>query len=76
MNEPLASLVKCIDRCNNLSSMAMGFTREKMVTYVEQTEQYVIPLLQVVKNEPEWNSAAWLLQYQMMSLLETLKRLL
>ena len=73
---PLASLVKCIDRCNNLSSMAMGFTREKMVTYVEQTEQYVIPLLQVVKNEPEWNSAAWLLQYQMMSLLETLKRLL
>lgn len=73
---PLASLVKCIDRCNNLSSMAMGFTREKMVTYVEQTEQYVIPLLQVVKNEPEWNSAAWLLQYQIMSLLETLKRLL
>lgn len=73
---PLASLVKCIDRCNNLSSMAMGFTREKMVTYVEQTEQYVMPLLQVVKNEPEWNSAAWLLQYQITSLLETLKRVL
>ena len=73
---PLASLVKCIDRCSNLSSMAMGFTREKMATYVEQTEQYVIPLLNVVKNEPEWNSAAWLLQYQITSLLETLKRLL
>ena len=47
-----------------------------MVTYVEQTEQYVIPLLAEVKNEPRWNSAAWLLQYQITSLLETCKRLL
>ena len=73
---PLACLVKCIDRCSNLSTMAMGFSREKMVTYVEQTEQYVIPLLAAVKNEPRWNSAAWLLQYQITSLLETYKRLL
>ena len=73
---PLASLVKCIDRCNNLSCMSMGFTRRKMATYVEQTEQYVIPLLAVVKNEPKWNSAAWLLQYQITALLETYKHLL
>ncbi len=73
---PLASLVKCIDRCNNLSCMADGFTREKMATYVVQTEKYVIPLLDVVKAVPEWNDAAWLLSYQITALLETFKRLL
>ena len=73
---PLACLVKCIDRCCNLSTMAMGFSREKMVTYVEQTEEYLLPLLAVVKNEPRWNNAAWLLQYQITALLETCKRLL
>lgn len=72
----LASLVKCIDRCNNLSCMADGFSREKMASYVVQTEKYVLPLLDVVKAVPEWNNAAWLLQYQMTALLETFKRLL
>ena len=73
---PLASLVKCIDRCNNLSCMADGFTREKMATYVVQTEKYVLPLLDVVKAVPEWNNVAWLLSYQITSLLEAFKRLL
>ena len=72
----LASLVKCVDRCSNLSCMAMGFTREKMADYVEQTERDVMPLLDTVKAVPEWNSAAWLLQYQITALLETFKRIL
>lgn len=74
--DPLASLVKCIDRCNNLSSMADGFTRGKMAEYVTRTERYVMPLLDVVKEVPIWNSAAWLLRYQMSALLEAFKRLL
>ena len=73
---PLAALIKCMDRCNNLSSMAAGFSKEKMVKYVKQTEKYVIPLLDVVKEVPEWNNAAWLLRYQMITMLEAFKRLL
>ena len=73
---PLAALVKCLDRCNNLSSMAAGFTKEKMIKYVKQTEEYVLPLLDVVKGVPEWNNAAWLLRYQMVTMLEAFKRLL
>ena len=73
---PLAALVKCMDRCNNLSSMAAGFSKEKMIKYVKQTEKYVIPLLDVVKEVPEWNNAAWLLRYQMITMLEAFKRLL
>ncbi|MBO2517425.1 MAG: hypothetical protein CW338_09205 [Clostridiales bacterium] len=72
----LACLVKCIDRCNNLSCMADGFSRDKMKTYVTQTEAYVLPLLDAVKGTQEWNSAAWLLRYQIISLLETFKRVL
>ena len=73
---PLAALVKCMDRCNNLSTMADGFRKPKMVKYVKQTEQYVLPLLDVVKDVPAWNNAAWLMRYQMVTMLETFKRLL
>jgi GTP pyrophosphokinase len=65
-----------MDRCNNLSTMADGFDKPKMRKYVKQTEQYVLPLLKVVKDTPAWNNAAWLIRYQMVALLETFKRLL
>ena len=73
---PLAALVKCMDRCNNLSTMADGFKKPKMVKYVRETEQYVLPLLDVVKEVPAWNNAAWLMRYQMVTMLEAFKRLL
>ena len=73
---PLAALVKCMDRCNNLAGMADGFTKAKMTTYVLQTEEYVLPLLEVVREVPEYNNAAWLLRYQMVTMLEAFKRLL
>ena len=73
---PLAALVKCMDRCNNLSTMVTGFDKKHMADYVKQTEKYVLPLLDVVKAVPEWNNAAWLMRYQMITMLEVFKRLL
>ena len=73
---PKAALVKCIDRCNNLACMADGFTKKKMKTYVVETEKYVLPLLDVIKEVPAYNNAAWLLRYQIITMLETFKRLL
>ena len=75
-NNPLACLIKCIDRVNNLSGMSYGFTPQRMAEYVVQTEEDILPLLRVIKDVPEWNHAAWLLRYQMLSLLETFKRFL
>ena len=72
---PKACLVKCIDRCSNLSTMALGFTKEKMAAYIRETEKYYPELLKIVKAVPEYNNAAWLLQYQMKSLLETAKKI-
>ena len=73
---PLACLVKCLDRVNNLAGMADAFGREKMVRYTEETDRYYPELLEVIKKVPEWNNAWWLLRYQMTALLETFKRML
>lgn len=72
-----AMLVKCLDRCNNLSSMAASFTKERMARYITETEENILPLLEELKSCClQWNDAAFLLKYQILSLLETQKALL
>ena len=73
--DPKASLVKCIDRCNNLSGMSMGFSAQKIAEYVNETERFYPELLRVVENCAEYNNAAWLLRYQMQGLLDMAKRI-
>lgn len=73
---PDACLVKCLDRCNNLSTMAMGFSKTGIADYIEETERYFPRLLRVVKGCASYNNAAWLLEYQMKSLLAAAKRIL
>ena len=73
---PLACLVKCLDRVNNLAGMADAFTRKRMAEYAAETDKYYPALLDVIKKQPEWNDAWWLLRYQMMTMLEAFKRLL
>ncbi len=72
---PKACLVKCIDRCNNLSTMAIGFDSQKIKEYIVETERYYPRLQRIIKEQPEYNNAAWLLNYQIRSLLETAKRI-
>jgi len=73
----IALLVKILDRCNNISMMVTGFDKPKMISYIKETESMVMPLLDRVKHEcPEYYNTAFLLKYQMKSLLETVKRLL
>ncbi len=72
---PVACLVKCLDRVNNLAGMADFFSREKMVEYTEETDRYYPALLEALKRT-EYNDAWWLLRYQMMTLNETYKRML
>lgn len=72
---PKACMVKCIDRCNNLSTMAMGFSSAKMKKYILETETWYPRLLKIIKEQAEYNNAAWLLQYQIKGLLETAKRI-
>ena len=73
---PEAALVKCIDRCNNLTTMSWGLSRERIYRMIRETEQYYPALLKAVKATPEYNNAAWLLQYQIESMLDIYKRLM
>ena len=75
-SDPKAALIKCVDRCNNLTTMSWGLSRDRIYRMIRTTEKYVLPLLKIVKAQPEYNNAAWLLQYQMESMLDIYKRLM
>ncbi|MCR5215491.1 MAG: HD domain-containing protein [Lachnospiraceae bacterium] len=72
-----ACMVKLLDRCNNISTMATGFTSKHIADYIDETEEYILPLLDKVKHEyGEYYNTAFLLKYQMLSVIETVKRTL
>ena len=72
-----ACIVKVIDRCNNVSTMAGCFKREKLIEYIDETEKYIIPLLRIIKDEySEYSNAAFVVKYQIISLIESIKSLL
>lgn len=74
---PHAMLVKLLDRCHNLSVMSRGFTKERMLAYVQHTQQWVMPLADRLRDmAPEYSNACFLLKYQMQSLMHTVGHLL
>ncbi len=71
---PIATIVKLLDRCNNISGMAAGFSKEKIAEYIRETERLVYPLMQKAKNEyPMYSNQIFLIKYHMTSVIETLK---
>jgi GTP pyrophosphokinase len=73
---PKAALIKCIDRCNNLTTMSWGLSKERIYRMIKETEEYYPALLKAIKDTTEYNNAAWLLKYQMESMLDIYKRLM
>ena len=71
--DPAACFVKALDRCHNVSGMALCFSKEKIIDYTEETETYVLPLLDVIKYADGYHDAAFLLKYQILSVLESVK---
>lgn len=73
-----AIIVKVLDRCNNISMMATGFSKDKMKEYILETEKYIMPLVDIMKKryEDTCYNAAFLIKYQLLSNMENLKRLL
>ena len=70
----ITRIVKILDRCNNISTMASSFTQKKLVSYVNETETYVMPMLEEAKYAiPEYADAFYLLKYHMRSVLESIK---
>ena len=72
-----AALLKVLDRCNNVSTMGETFEKRRLCNYIEETEHYIFPLIDMLMREcPEYRNAVFLVQYQIVSMLETLKRFL
>ena len=68
-----ACMTKLIDRCHNVSSMAGTFSVEKLKSYIEETRQYVLPLLRKVKNEyPEDANVLFALKYHIVSVVDSI----
>ena len=73
---PKAALIKCLDRCNNLTTMSWGLSRDRIYRMIKETEQYYPKLIEAIKATTEYNNAAWLLRYQIESMLDIYKRLM
>ncbi len=72
-----ASLVKLLDRCNNVSAMADAFSREKLCSYIAETRTYILPLAQRLRRqEPALADALYLLEYHISSVLCTVDAML
>ena len=73
---PKAALIKCMDRCNNLTTMSWGLSRERIYRMIKETEEYYPALINSMKKTVEYDNAAWLLRYQIESMLDIYKRLM
>ena len=76
VSNPKAALIKCLDRCNNLTTMSWGLSRDKIFRMIKETEEYYPKLIKSIKATTEYNNAAWLLRYQIESMLDIYKRLM
>lgn len=73
----IAVMIKLLDRCNNVSTMADGFSREKMMRYIEETEEWFYPMIEKAQIKfPMYEKQIVILQYHIVSVVEALKQVL
>ncbi len=70
----IASIVKLLDRCNNVSGMATSFTEKHMAQYIQETEKYIYPLMSLTSDKyPEYSNQIFLIKYHMTSVIESVR---
>lgn len=68
-----AAYTKLFDRCHNVSTMAGAFSKEKLLSYIDETRDYVLPLLRKVKNKfPDDTDALFVLKYHIISVIDAI----
>ncbi len=75
---PIALKVKLLDRCHNISNMANAFNQKKMLEYIDETRNYIMPLLDIWNDEgsEESNRVVFLVRYHMESVLDSIEKIL
>ena len=68
-----SAITKLIDRCHNVSSMAGTFSIDKLKSYIDETRNYVLPLLRKTKDAyPEYSDALFALKYHIVSVVDAI----
>lgn len=77
LKDKTALLVKVLDRTNNISHMAQGFSETKMIEYIKETEEYIFPLIDKGQNlYLDCFDVLFVLKFHLKSLIETIKALI
>ena len=72
----IASLVKILDRCNNVCAMPGVFPEKKMVRYMKETIAHLYPLMDsTMERFPDTADQIFLLRYHIMSVLHAIESL-
>ncbi len=72
-----ASIVKVLDRCNNISNMTKAFSKDRMAEYIKETEEFILPILEMLLQEQnDIQSAVFILKYHILSVTESIKKLI
>lgn len=72
--DPIAAMVKLLDRCCNVSQMSGGFGRDRMIDYVRSTEKWIYPLMHQTRTcYPGYANQVFLIKYHMSSVMEAIK---
>ena len=70
----IAVMVKLLDRCQNISSMANCFTDKHMAEYIKETQMYIHPMTEKARNRyPQYSDQFFLIRYHMNSVLEAMR---
>lgn len=73
----IAIIVKILDRCNNISSMATAFSNKKMKNYLHRTKKYVYPLFdRAEKMYPNCLDKFFIIKYHITSVVATVEKIL
>lgn len=66
----IGKIVKIFDRCHNISAMGEVFSREKIKSYVEETQKYIMPMIESsMADYPEYRQILFGIEYHMKSVL-------
>ena len=69
-----ASIVKILDRCDNVSTMAGVFSPEKIRSYIDETRTYVLPLIVSTKRRwPMFSDQLFVLKHHILSVIDGLE---
>lgn len=73
----VAALCKLLDRCDNVSTMAGVFSLQKTYDYIQETRDYVLPLLRSTKDQwPNDSNALFVLKYHIGAVIDGLEQCL